>query len=92
MTSVRPQSTSASDRPLIFLLAAITSIAPLVMQIYLPALPGIGRDLEASSRAVQLTFSAFVFTVGPAQLEKGPQAGRFWQRAPALASQHNSQL
>ncbi|MEM7451308.1 MAG: multidrug effflux MFS transporter [Pseudomonadota bacterium] len=86
MSSVRPQSTSASDRPLIFLLAAITSIAPLVMQIYLPALPGIGRDLEASSRAVQLTFSAFVFTVGPAQLVYGPLADRFGRRATAIAS------
>lgn len=79
-------SDQRNDRPLIFLLAAITAIAPLVMQIYLPALPGIGRDLDASSRAVQLTFSAFVFTVGPAQLIYGPIADRFGRRATAIAS------
>lgn len=77
---------NGKDRPLTFLLAAITAIAPLVMQIYLPALPGIGRDLDASSRAVQLTFSAFVFTVGPAQLVYGPLADRFGRRATAVAS------
>ena len=72
------------DRALIILLAAITAVAPLVMQIYLPALPGIGLDLEASSKAVQLTFSAYVFTVGPAQLVYGPIADRFGRRATAI--------
>lgn len=75
-----------SDRSLTFLLAAITAVAPLVMQIYLPALPGIGDDLGASDRAVQLTFSAFVFTVGPAQLLYGPLSDHFGRRKTALAS------
>ena len=39
-------------------------------------LPGIASDLNVSDRAVQLTFSAFVFTVGPAQLLYGPLADR----------------
>ncbi len=86
MTATTGARTDIGDRALVFMLAAITAIAPLVMQIYLPALPGIGSDLNASNKAVQLTFSAFVFTVGPAQLLYGPLSDHFGRRAMALTS------
>lgn len=75
-----------SDRSLTFLLAAITAIAPLVMQMYLPALPSIGEDLGSSAKATQLTFSAFVFAVGAAQLVYGPLSDHFGRRNTAIAS------
>ena len=86
MMATNDKRNGISDRSLTFLLAAITAVAPLVMQIYLPALPGIGSDLAASNRAVQLTFSAFVFTVGPAQLLYGPLSDHFGRRKTAIAS------
>lgn len=56
------------------------------MQMYLPALPRLAEDLGASASAAQLTFSAFVFAVGTAQLIYGPVADRFGRRYTALAS------
>lgn len=75
-----------SDRALTFLLAGITAVAPLLMQIYLPALPSISRALGSDVEATQLTFSAFVFTVGIAQLVYGPVSDRFGRRNTVLAS------
>jgi len=70
-------------RKLIVLLAAATAIGPLAMQIYLPALPAVQSTFGTSLALTQLTFSAFVFAIGPAQLLYGPLADR-WGRRPAL--------
>lgn len=56
------------------------------MQMYLPALPSLAGEFGASASAAQLTFSAFVFTVGPAQLIYGPIADAFGRRRTALLS------
>lgn len=72
-------------RKLIVLLAAATAIGPLAMQIYLPALPAVQADFGTSLSLTQLTFSAFVFAIGPAQLLYGPLADR-WGRRPALVA------
>lgn len=70
-------------RKLIVLLAASTAMGPLAMQIYLPALPAVQSAFGTSLALTQLTFSAFVFAIGPAQLLYGPLADR-WGRRPAL--------
>lgn len=75
-----------SDRGLTLLLAAITAVAPMVMQIYLPALPSLAEQLGALPSTAQITFSAFVFAVGPTQLIYGPLADRYGRRNTALAS------
>ncbi|MEL7298147.1 MAG: multidrug effflux MFS transporter [Pseudomonadota bacterium] len=69
-----------------FLLAAMTAVAPLIMQMYLPALPSMARELGVSASSIQLTFSAYVFTVGPAQLLYGPIADYMGRRRTALLS------
>ncbi len=70
-------------RKLIVLLAAATAMGPFAMQICLPALPAVQGDFGTSLALTQLTFSAFVFAIGPAQLLYGPLADR-WGRRPAL--------
>jgi DHA1 family bicyclomycin/chloramphenicol resistance-like MFS transporter len=70
-------------RKLILLLAAATAMGPVAMQIYLPALPAVQSTFGTSLALTQLTFSAFVFAIGPAQLLYGPLADR-WGRRPVL--------
>ncbi len=70
-------------RKLIVLLAAATALGPVAMQIYLPALPAVQSTFGTSLALTQLTFSAFVFAIGPAQLLYGPLADR-WGRRPVL--------
>ena len=64
----------------------MTAVAPLIMHMNMPALPSMARELSVSASAIQLTFSAYVFTVGPAQLLYGPIADFIGRRRTALLS------
>jgi DHA1 family bicyclomycin/chloramphenicol resistance-like MFS transporter len=65
------------------LLGALVAIAPLAMDIYLPAMPAMTTALRATPEEVQLTVSIYMFGWGVAQLFAGPLADRFG-RKPAL--------
>ncbi|CAN0602829.1 unnamed protein product, partial [Ectocarpus sp. 12 AP-2014] len=71
---------SLAKRPSTFLLVLIVSISPLTMHIYLPSLPGLAADLQASDAQVQLTLSVYLFAVAVTQLIIGPLSDRFGRR------------
>jgi DHA1 family bicyclomycin/chloramphenicol resistance-like MFS transporter len=71
-------------RLLIPVLAALTAFGPMSVDMYLPALPSIGRDLGVDEAGVQLTLSAFFLGFGGGQLLYGPIADRFGRRGPLL--------
>ncbi len=77
--------TGITPRRLTLLLAAATATGPTAMQIYLPALPAVRDEFGTSIALTQLTFSAFVFAIGPAQLVYGPLADRFGRRPVLVA-------
>src|ERR1700704_5643105 len=56
------------------LLALLTAIGPLSVDLYLPSLPEIGRALAAPPGAVQLTISAYLVGFGAGQIVCGPPA------------------
>jgi Bcr/CflA subfamily drug resistance transporter len=62
----------ASARGLILVLAALTAVAPLATDMYVPGFPALGRTLHASSSAVQLTMTAFLAGLVVGQLIIGP--------------------
>lgn len=76
-------SAQRSKRPSTLLLVLIASLSPLSMHIYLPSLPGLAADLQASDAQVQLTLSVYLFAVAAAQLVIGPLSDRFG-RKPVL--------
>jgi len=59
---------------LFILLGAISGLTPLAVDMYLPAIPSIARDLAASTEAVQLTVSTFLAGFALGQLFYGPLA------------------
>ena len=69
---------------LIPILACLTAFGPVSIDMYLPALPAIGGDLDADPAGVQLTLSAFFFGFGGGQLLYGPLADRFGRRRPLI--------
>lgn len=71
-------------RSLFLLLALIAALGPMTMQIMMPALPAIQQEFGVSVAQAQLTFSVFVFTIGPALLIYGPLSDRYGRR-PVLA-------
>jgi DHA1 family bicyclomycin/chloramphenicol resistance-like MFS transporter len=57
---------------------------PLCIDMYLPALPRISRDLHASTSAVQLTITACLIGIAIGQLLIGPVSDREGRRRPLL--------
>lgn len=70
------------DRPqrLIVLLAALVAFGPLSVDLYLPSLPTIARDLQASAAAIQLTIGVFLGGISLGMLVYGPLSDRFGRR------------
>lgn len=81
MTALPAQAdTPLARRPSTLLLVLIVSISPLTMHIYLPSLPGLALDLQASDAQVQLTLSVYLFAVAVTQLIIGPLSDSYGRR------------
>ena len=72
----------ASERRRILLLGAIIALAPLSIDLYLPALPTIQAALGATEAQAQLTLSAYFLGLALGQLIYGPVADRIGRRKP----------
>jgi MFS transporter, DHA1 family, multidrug resistance protein len=64
----------------------ITAIAPLATDMYVPAFPLVGRDLDATATQVQLTLTTFFVGMALGQLLGGPFSDRIGRRTPLLAA------
>jgi len=65
------------------LLAALSAIGPLTTDMYLPSLPDIARNLNASTAQVQFTISAYLIGFALGQIFYGPVSDRHG-RKPVL--------
>ncbi|MDZ5605486.1 multidrug effflux MFS transporter [Pseudomonas sp. RP23018S] len=70
----------------VLLLASLTAIVPLSIDINLPAMPAIAADLHASNTSVQATVGTFLFGLCLGMLCYGPLADRFGRRPLLLAA------
>lgn len=69
------------------LIASLMAINALAIDIMLPALPQLGRDLQVQdANHVQYVVIAYVLGLGFAQLFFGPISDRFGRRRPLLVS------
>jgi MFS transporter, DHA1 family, multidrug resistance protein len=59
------------------LLALLTALGPLAVDMYLPSFPEIGRVLGASPATVQLTLSLYLISYAAGQVIYGPLSDRF---------------
>ena len=64
-------------------LGALTAMGPLAIDMYLPALPTIARDLETSAASVQVSLAVYFAGIAVGQAFYGPLSDR-WGRKPAL--------
>ena len=58
-------------------------MGPLAIDMYLPALPSIARDLQATPALVQASLAAYFIGIALGQALYGPFSDR-WGRKPAL--------
>lgn len=82
-----PETAAAKSarRRLLALLIAMTAIAPLTLNIIVPALPNLAVQLGASVDTVQLTVSLYLFVLAFSQLALGPLSDRFGRRPVIIA-------
>jgi DHA1 family bicyclomycin/chloramphenicol resistance-like MFS transporter len=81
MPSERPApARPAMARPPVWLLVAMIGLGPFTMQVLVPSLPAMGRDLGASTATVQLTVTLYLIAIGAGQLFYGPLSDRFGRR------------
>ena len=71
---------------LTLLLAMLTGLGPLSVDMYLASLPSIGRLLDAPTSQVQLTISAYLIGFAIAQVFYGPLSDRHGRRPVLIAA------
>ncbi len=69
-----------SDSRLALILGALTAMGPLAIDMYLPALPTIARDLETSAASVQVSLAMYFVGIACGQAFYGPLSDRFGRK------------
>jgi MFS transporter, DHA1 family, multidrug resistance protein len=69
----------------VLLLGALSTFGPLSMDLYLPGLPSMARDLSAPAWAAQLTITTSMLGLAGGQLVAGPISDARGRRGPLLA-------
>ncbi|WP_069300991.1 multidrug effflux MFS transporter [Neptunicoccus sediminis] len=67
------------------ILGLMSAVGPFAIDMYLPALPRIAQDLNASVAAVQGTITAFFLAFGLSQLIYGPWSDQVGRKLPIYA-------
>jgi DHA1 family bicyclomycin/chloramphenicol resistance-like MFS transporter len=75
---------TAHPAQLVIILGALSAFGPLSIDMYLPALPALGRDFGAGASAVQLTLSACLLGLAVGQLVAGSISDARGRRRPLL--------
>jgi DHA1 family bicyclomycin/chloramphenicol resistance-like MFS transporter len=63
-------------------LGLITAVGPFAIDMYLPALPSMGKSLSASTGAVQMSLMAYFVVIGICQLFYGPLSDIVGRKLP----------
>jgi DHA1 family bicyclomycin/chloramphenicol resistance-like MFS transporter len=66
------------------LLGGLTAFAPLSIDMYLPALPGMTSELHTSDTALQVTLTTFIVGLALGQLIVGPLSDALGRRKPLI--------
>lgn len=72
-------------KPPFWLLAVITIASMMAMNMFVPALPAAGQELQASNGAMQATISLYVLGLSLGQLVYGPIADSIGRRPTLMA-------
>lgn len=70
--------------PFLFLLAMITALDAMAIDMYLPAFPAVAQELGVSAGKIQQTLSVFLVGLALGQGLYGPLLDRFGRRWPLL--------
>jgi DHA1 family bicyclomycin/chloramphenicol resistance-like MFS transporter len=74
--------TTTGRLKLVLIIGGLSTFGPLSMDLYLPALPSLTRDLGGSASLVQLTLTACLLGLAAGQLIAGPLSDSLGRRRP----------
>src|SRR5690606_16123327 len=80
MPILRGRLRMTMTRSQIGLLAGFTALAPLAIDMYLPAMPPLTADLGASVERAGQSIAVFLFGLAGGQLVAGPLSDRFGRK------------
>lgn len=66
-------------------LGLLSAVGPFAIDMYLPALPSISADLNASTAATQMTLTVFFIAFGVCQIVYGPLSDMVGRKPPLYA-------
>ncbi len=70
---------------LVIIMGAIAGLTPFAIDMYLPSLPSIAKELRISVESAQLTMSSFMIGFAIGQLIYGPLADSYGRKKTVLA-------
>lgn len=84
--TIHPGDSLSRRQKLIYVLVLglLTALGPFTIDLYLPAFPIIGKELNVSATAVQLTLTATTIGFAAGQLVVGPFSDKFGRRMPLI--------
>lgn len=71
--------------PLLLTLGLLSALTPFAIDMYLPSIPAIARDLDAPVALVQLSVTVYIGVFAAAQLLLGPLSDALGRRLPVAA-------
>jgi len=84
MNSAKSKPVGMPQRRHVLLLAAFAAMAPLSIDLFLPGVPIMRAELQASPRLTAATLSVFFIGLAFGQLVSGPLSDRVGRRAPII--------
>ncbi|MBV9839269.1 MAG: multidrug effflux MFS transporter [Solirubrobacterales bacterium] len=82
---MRAERTARPARRLVVMLGALSAFGPLSMDMYLPGLPALTRELGSSASIGQLTLTGCMLGIAAGQLIVGPLSDALGRRRPLVA-------
>jgi MFS transporter, DHA1 family, multidrug resistance protein len=81
---VTQANSSEGVRGSFLVLGLLSTFGPISLDLYLPALPQLAAELEASTSAAQLTITACLIGLAVGQVIAGPLSDRFGRKRPLM--------
>ncbi|MCG7488925.1 Bcr/CflA family multidrug efflux MFS transporter [Vibrio sp. Of14-4] len=78
--SLSSSSSHTTTYLLFFVLGAVGALTPLAIDMYLPAMPNLARDLGVAEGSVQITLTVYTAGFAIGQLIQGPLADSYGRR------------
>ena len=84
MKDLRPSDSAAISAAMIVLLALLTALDAMAIDMYLPGMPAIARDFGVAPSRIQQTLAVFLAGLALGQGLYGPLLDRYGRRVPLL--------